>query len=181
MRIGSKQQSMQLYRAGYFGNKVVAYPLDTFLETGPHAGRWSIRYTFSGRPGGRFLLTYADMLEEAARLRQRGVPLSVAQASQAAPDEYLTIQGEVCDLPDGRRYLHGTTAKLPMRAALLQGRHFYGSAVTSILRQYLDAVSFDHLQFLLDRHPGHVVEFSAYSRRVGELGWNSLFWDVRDF
>ncbi len=50
-----------------------------------------------------------------------------------------------------------------------------------LVRHYMDNASWDNLWVLLETWPDHVVEFSCFDKGVGELGWNTVFWEVRDY
>ena len=98
-----------------------------------------------------------------------------------APTSKTLFQGEVMQTHEGL-YLYYSTLALPMRYALAQQAHTTTGIITStLLRHYLDANSYDWLQYLLDAYPEHVIEFSTYSERCGTLAWNTLFWEVRNY
>lgn len=99
--------------------------------------------------------------------------------SLMAPTARTLFQGEVMQSEHSLE-LYWTNVAKPMRDALAE-RAYRDSGIiaVSLLRYYLDAPSFDWLQALLERYPGHVVEFSAYSVCCGTLGLNTIFWEVR--
>ncbi len=78
--------------------------------------------------------------------------------------------------------LHYSRKPVPLRESLTcesAARWADGLKAESILRWALDPTSYDWLQLLLDR--GEVVELSAYEIGCGVLGWNTCFWEVRDW
>ena len=75
-----------------------------------------------------------------------------------------------------------TDIKLPMRPALAQRTlHADGLMALGLLKCYLDDPSYDNMMSLLDEYPDHVVEFTAFNRAMGVLGWASCVWEVRSY
>ena len=75
-----------------------------------------------------------------------------------------------------------TDVRLPMRSALAQRTlHADGLMALGLLKCYLDDPSYDNMMNLLDEYPDHVVEFTAFSRGMGVLGWASCVWEVRRY
>jgi hypothetical protein len=68
-------------------------------------------------------------------------------------------------------------------------RHIEGIRAVLLLKQYMDVMSFEKLSDLLScqldgsneefnfKYP--IVEFACFSKPVGVLKWNTLFWEVR--
>lgn len=102
--------------------------------------------------------------------------------SGMAPTEGTLIQGEVMTTPRGL-YLYYTTVAKPMRAALAErAESVEGIIALSLLRFYLCPNSYEWLSVLLERYPGHVVEFSTYDREWGTIpGFNTVYWEVRQY
>ncbi len=89
-----------------------------------------------------------------------------------------------CEVMNSPRYLeirYAWNSGVGMRQAYDQMRSRYGLQALLILRRYLDAPSFDNLQWILETYCDSVVELSAYPMGVGVLGWNTLFWEVRNY
>ena len=59
--------------------------------------------------------------------------------------------------------------------------HLDGLRAKLKLQHYMDAVSWDWLQEIFDTFPNSVVEFSTFSCPVGHLGWNTAFWEIRNY
>lgn len=102
--------------------------------------------------------------------------------SEMAPTEATVFQGEVMQGINGLDLYYTTVAK-PMRDALRErSESVSGIIASSLLRRYLCPRSLDWLNVLLERYPGHVVEFSTYSVCWGTLpGYNTVFWEVRSY
>ena len=102
--------------------------------------------------------------------------------SAMCPTHKTVIQGEVQQRETGL-YMFYTFVKKPMRDALREeARHAHGVQVQLLLRHFLDSNSLDWLSTLLDRYPGHVVEFTTLSTCWGTLpNFNTIFWEVRNY
>jgi hypothetical protein len=100
-----------------------------------------------------------------------------------APHDKNVLQGEVQVQYDGLYLYYSTARGLPMRAALEQQPcHSFGIMARCLLQQCLCPNSYDWLQVLLERYPGHVIEFSTFSCLWGTLpGYNTVFWEVRAY
>lgn len=97
-----------------------------------------------------------------------------------APTEKTTIQGEVRLSTYGVEFRYSCLA-LPMRAALSQSQKTVtGLTAVMLLKQHLNASSYDWLIELLELYPDHIIEISAYSQEWGTIpGYNCVFWEVR--
>lgn len=49
------------------------------------------------------------------------------------------------------------------------------------MRTFMDDLSFDHAMEILRQYPDAVVEFTSFDVGVGLLGWNTIFWEVRNY
>jgi hypothetical protein len=102
--------------------------------------------------------------------------------NESAPDDVLLFQGELMHgCPEGY-YLFGSTTKLPMRQAMLQGVQYHGVRALGLLKYYCWPASYDMLMELLDKYPDAVIEFGAYGKELGELpGHNVVIWEMRNY
>lgn len=100
-------------------------------------------------------------------------------------EERLLIQGEVqqSDAWSGHCGLDLYYSKVPkpMRISLLEGgSSCSGIIAKELLGYYLCSNSYEWLNELLNRYPGHVVEFSSYEKEWGVIPrYNTVFWEVR--
>jgi hypothetical protein len=100
---------------------------------------------------------------------------------ECAPDEYRYIQGEAREVPGGLDF-YWTTYPAAMRDALrLGGTQDSPGIGYWRIRSAMDLWSWENLLGLFERYLGHTVEFSVFTRGVGVLGWNTIFWEVRDY
>jgi hypothetical protein len=106
-------------------------------------------------------------------------------ASGMAPHHCNVIQGEVQVMPSigGITLMYSTVPGLPMREALAQETQYArGIIALCHLQRFLCPSSYQWLHTLLARYPGHVVEFSTFSRNWGTLPhYNTVFWEVRNY
>lgn len=110
------------------------------------------------------------------------VPESQLYISAMAPTEKTLIQGEVCYMPGGLCLTY-TLIKKPMRDALKEKTCVARTLIAQLILDYfLDQRSLDHLIYLLEEYPDHVVEFSTYSVEWGTVpGYNTVFWEIRKY
>lgn len=100
--------------------------------------------------------------------------------SLMCPTEHTLIQGEVMQDVGGLKLFYSTVTK-PMRQALKeQSQTICGIIAVSVLKYYLCPNSWEWLNVLLDRYPGHVVEFTTLGCEWGTVpNFNTLWWEVR--
>lgn len=187
----SKSDFVRRYQAGEFGNASPTWnDCDSFLAwgqrefgTGPSRGLYHLRNRTAG--GATFYNLHWS--ECVARWLERP-DRENWYVSAMAPTESTIIQGEVvqrCFVGDGSgaglSLLYSRVRK-PMRDALAEdSQTINGIAVNYVLEGAMDSNSYEWLQTLLLRYPGHVVEFSTYSTQWGTLYplFNTVFWEVR--
>jgi hypothetical protein len=102
--------------------------------------------------------------------------------NETAPDHLLLLQGDLM-ITDKHYTLFYSQAKLPMRQALsLDGRHAFGLEALQLLKENLDPSSYEDIMELLDRYEDHIIEFSTFSRDLGDCkGRNTVIWEVRSY
>lgn len=194
MEIRSKRQFFELWEAGVLGNRTQLWrdPLKAFewgcnfasfalgrdpdipmigfreIRTGAGAGKWE------RVPWHRVFLT-----AEQWRSENRKFILD-----DGAPDEYRTLQGEVCRTIRGLESYLEVGGSLPMRPAMAAGlmKHRGYLETKVLLDRWMDPSSRDDLDALLELYPEATVEFSCFSVDVGVfLGRNTIFWEVRNY
>lgn len=181
--VDSKQDFVRRYKAGEFGNAAPTWDdIKSFLESGWDEGPVHIRNRIAGGP------TWYDVLprnvpgvwERACRFH--GCDPSSLYISAMAPTQRTMIQGELMQTPKGLEFFYSPLA-LPMREALNKSFfRTFGVGAIVLCKFYMNPVSFDWLHILLERYPGHVIEFSVYSVEWGTLpGYNTVFWEVRNY
>ena len=100
--------------------------------------------------------------------------------SAQCPEEDKLLQGEVCQSPRGLEFF-GSTSLEPMRVALTTaGFRCHGLTAHSWIKTHMCPNSWEWLQILLSRYPGHVIEFTTLRYNWGVLPrFNTLFWETR--
>ena len=175
-------------RRGEFGNTVRTWTtyesfvedFDTvwyLAELGRSEGRDRLRMR-TKVPGGAFITSVDVRSLSPERFETHYL-------SEATPDELTIIQGEFRDGDWDYRdpYFWCSEEKTHMVAAL-RGKHvgrLTGLMALATIQHHMDAESWDNFQRLRYDWPGHVIEFSVFGRPVGKLGWNTCFWECRDF
>jgi hypothetical protein len=203
MRVANKREFFELWEAGVLGNRTRlwrnpeeavkwAHQMewarsfqspsfgDEITGEWPEIGFREIRKPGSTGAGAWCKVPWWKVLDTAAEWQAAGRDFIM---DDGAPDEYRTLQGEVCRTFRGMEgYL--TMAKLPMRQAFAQNlaRHFSYLETRMALDRYMDPSSRDDLDALLERYPDAAVEFTCFSVNVGVIPYrNTLFWETRDY
>jgi len=114
------------------------------------------------------------------KLLDKGVLPNNLYFSGMAPTSKTLIQGEVIQSTEHITLFYSRHVS-PMRESLRKGGQYAESIIAlELLRYYLNPVSMDWLQFLLEAYPDHCIEFSCYSVNWGTLTrFNTVFWEVR--
>jgi hypothetical protein len=172
-QIPNKARAYELYLAGEFGNKLRTWAnVEEFRRSG-FAGEVSIRNAKIPNWKTRYRVPAAEARE---------VTVDGATFNESAPDDHLTLQGEVARTAELGLYLrYSTEPNLKMKEAMAQPKHATLLRAAAFLSVHLWPSSLDDLYELLDRFPDATVEFSAFSCAVGDcLYRNTIFWEVRD-
>jgi hypothetical protein len=136
------------------------------------------------RPVGnaRKFARYVGKLLKAKLLREEDVCVTVITD---LPEEKRTLQGEIWVEP-GQGLMLGWSGWLcnpyTCREEMRQPAgvvEMSGMVAKGLLDTFMDANSRAWADELLETYPGHVIEFSSFSRKLGLFGWNTLFWEVR--
>jgi hypothetical protein len=194
MKVKSKFIFFEMWEAGVLGNRTQLWrnPDDAYqwgYETALAHGFRDLRYPKIGfreiRTGagqGKWQKVSWPLVPYTAETwRKEGRKFIL---DDGAPDQFRTLQGELCRTYRGLEGYLDTVGKLPMRPAMAAGhmRHCTGAMVNALLDRFMDASSRDDLRDLLDLYPDATIEFSSFSRDVGILpGRNTLFWETRDY
>lgn len=178
-----KQSFFQLYQWGRLGNTLRTWdrlddcPSDILLMA-RHMGALGGGVCISN-------LYREQMRRKAARL---GLDLTKIRFNECAPDAHATLQGEVYEGPRGLELFayereHQHAGKVwRMRDVLPRATQHHGMTAQHLLLRHLSPASYDDVRELLALFQGHVVEFAAYSRKVGwSIGRNTIIWEVRLF
>ena len=114
--------------------------------------------------------------------KQKGANPSLITLNESAPDVELILQGEVMRSTDYLT-LRYSRMKTAMRIALaLSSHHAVGINAVNIIKSAMDPASWDDLQEIFDQYEDAVVEFSTWSRDVGNCAFrNTVLWEVRNY
>lgn len=129
----------------------------------------------------RYRLSFPEMVRHCRHLRRLGFSEEDFLLDESAPDHRVTLQAEVMNSDRFLEMRYALHSGVGMRQAYGRMKHVHGAVVPVILKTYLDANSWDNLQEILATYRDSVVELSAYDVSVGQLGWNSICWECRNF
>ncbi len=171
--LDTKAKMYKLYDRNRFGNRLRVLSMPQYFQAvlANSIGPVALRVKTPGRPG-HYHLSWEEVLEHYDE--------RFHSISEQAPDDDLTIQGEIQRDARGWYLYYTTMPGYTMKAGLpLFGRHARGLRALSLIRTYLDPAAYDDMMELFDTWPDAVVEFSCYTKAVGWANQNTIFWEVR--
>jgi len=175
--VKTKRDFVRRYQNHEFGNRAPTWDTIEEFKKSDCKGLVHIR---NRNAGG---ITFYDLTREEAIRRWSILEPKEFYISLMAPTKKTILQGELTiSDSEGLTGLVTTVAK-PMRIALAEkATQVRGVFVNALLRTMLCPNSYDWTMTLLDRYPGHVIEFTTFSCDWGTLpGFNTVWWEVRDF
>lgn len=187
MRIPSKTCFFSLWEAGVLGNRTRLWrdPRLAFVEGFGHLGLMDIGFRELRRPGtagaGAWCKaqygTFWDTVHEWQKAGRNFI------MDDGAPDQYRTLQGEVCRTHEGMVGFLSLGSKLPMRPDMAAGnmKHYSYAATLRLLEIYMDPPSRDDLDMIFELFPDAAIEFTCFTVKCGVFKRNTLFWEVRNY
>lgn len=178
MQINSKREFFQKWKAGLLGNATRLWwdPKDAWASDAQEFG-------FREHRAGGGTWERVPRVHFWETVRNWNVARRTYTMDDVCPDQYQTIQGEVCRTFRGLEGYIGAS-QLPMRKAMAAGILKSRSPATThyLVDRYMDPASRDDLDALLDLFPDATVEFTCFSVDVGNIpNRNTLFWEVRNY
>lgn len=187
MKIPSKTQFFSLWEAGVLGNRTRIWrdPHQAFIEGFGHLRLNSIGFREIRRPGtvGAGAWTkayYHDFWQIVQEWHKAGRNFIM---DDGAPDQYRTLQGELCRTYEGMKGYLSVGSKLPMRPDMAAGnmRDYSYLATLSLLNRYMDPSSRDDVDILFELYPDAAIEFTCFTVPCGIFRRNTIFWETRDY
>lgn len=180
--INNKKQMYALYEGGAFGNKLRTWDSLQDYYKSTYYGTVSMRY--KGKSGGGWTAYNVERIAVNSiveKWENEGADVNLIVLNESAPDDRLTIQGEVMRDFTGL-YVFWSDLKTKMRIAMQQGKEAKGLAAKFLLQKHLTPASYDDIMDLLDMYPDSVIEFSAYQMCLGDKrGRNAVIWECRNY
>ena len=179
--VTTKRQFVRMYNAGLFGNRAPTWSTLAEFQASDYKGLIHIRNRVAGAQTWYNIKSH-NVTRKWVEIVNKGTPANDLYLSSMAPHHLGLVQGEV---QQSTRHLDLTycSAQLPMREALAKETKTANGVVASqILSHYMDPCSYDWLQVLLTRYPGHVIEFSIFDCFWGTVPRrNTVWWEVRAY
>lgn len=142
---------------------------------------WGTRVLAASDPDAvRYNLTGKQALRWASQLAKR-YPADAVTVWAMAPDDRLTLQGEVTTSHTGLVLMYNTRRGANLREAMRHPEMACGLQAEMLIRGRLDDPAQDYVRTVLEQWPDAVVEFTAYDHRLGYLRWNTIIWEVRRY
>ncbi len=181
MLVRTKRDYYRRWLDNEFGNRLQCWNSweevpDTFI------GRIGIRNRVAGSPFCCYDLTIDQVPGMIQEFLSRGCLYSDMTFGEAAPDQNITFQCEVIRSTDFYS-MHYSLHKSQMRTALrLAGQYAEGLLAQQLMKHFCDYDSYEHIMALFERYQNHALEFSCYSKFVGNVPRrNTLIWEVRHY
>ena len=179
--IDSKEKNFDAYKKGLFGNKLRTwYGLYDFNNS-DYSGYVTLRY--SGDVGASNYTAYnvLKVNDKVNEFIKNGADPKLIIINESAPDERLTIQGEITKDANGYNLFY-SLQKGKMRDCLQNGIQVFGLKAKLILQHYLFQNSFNDIMELIELYPEHIIEFSTYEMKLGDCkNRNTVIWEVRKY
>lgn len=178
--VNSKEDFIVRYLHGEFGNRPKTWlDLESFKGEATPNKLYHVRIAIKGYPKTFYNVPYENVEKvwnEATNL----VGKDKLYISEMGPEDKKVFQGEIVQSPT--LFLKYNLLAMPMREAF-EREVFYATGLNAklLIRRYFDINSYEWLEYLLENYPNHVVEFSTYAVCWGTLGWNTVFWEVRNY
>ncbi len=182
--VNSKHENHRLLMQGEYGNTIQNWMDIEEVRQSGFKGQVGLR---SWTPGFRtvYHIDQHDM-EKTLREAKWSYPRHEFYWSGMTPDDHLRLQGEFIDGMRNGSYVHRSltysTIQKPMKIAFMQEtKHVDGIAAEIIIRNAMDDQSHEKFMELRERYSNAAIEFSCWDIPMGTLGWNTVFWEVRDY
>lgn len=182
MTIGNKRQMYAMFEAGEFGNKTRSWAVVDDYLANDFPGLVALRYM--ERPGGPCIygLKREAIPEYIESWIKQGCKREYIHISETLDPNNIRLAGEVQRTENYLDLHYYDKPGHHMRNGLrYYGKNTSGLMALGLLHKYMDAPSSDQLHHLLDTYSGHVVEFTCCESSVGELRYNTIFWEVRAY
>jgi len=181
-----KLDSYDLLRKGLLGNTLRTWSSFNDLITDPEfegdVGALRLKSTPGVRPPDYCVpLRLSALAVLAQEWNGLGIPSSLIVFCETDSTYRSTIKGEVYLNQGGvslrYSFLQGFLNDVLKEQSLLAE----GLKAQMILKTYMDHPSYENLMHLLDTYEDGIVEFTCYDQIVGDLGWNTVFWELRNY
>lgn len=187
-RIKTRAESAALLSAGEFGNRARDWPsLEHYLADPTRPAIAALRMW--SRPGEQLPkycmgCTEPELIELWETWRMLGIDMrqvKVYTLTNGQEGGRIVLQGEV-SRERGPLWLRASRSQRVMRYAWEEDQiNLFGLQAHLAIKHAMDAPSWENLWSLFDRWPGATVEFSCFEETLGTHGWNTIFWEVRNY
>jgi Mg2+ and Co2+ transporter CorA len=187
--VDKKDRFYELQRLHQTGNFYPQWSYEDLLKSG-YKGMVSVRDLTSGRSDNSRAIYRILISEVPDHLREPDIGVVFIPSHS---NKHITFQGEYsenCEFSarGSAAELRYTFVKKPMLVAFEEeSLRATGLKARLLLRHYMDSNSLEMLYELIDRHTDFsntlvpTVEFQCYDIAVGIFGWNTIFWEVRNY
>ena len=183
MDILSKAKAYEIYKYGMLFNRLRIWDSYEEIKKSGYKGTVSVRYKGGSRGTGFYAynVPISDIQNLIKTWLSKGAKKELITFNESAPDNFLTIQGELMETSRDLNLFYSQEKK-KMNIALKNGKTVQGMQARFMLKQFLNCISYDEIMNLLKLFPYHVIEFSAYDVNLGILpNRNTIIWEIRKY
>lgn len=176
-QIDNKPLAVELFRQGYFGNRMRNWTSVANYLLSDHQGLSVLRSRRVGFPTVYDVERSEFVQVVATQTREGDCQIEDLYVNEAIPSKDVVLNAEAA-WADGQPYCFYSTAPDHMKPALYSsGEHAFGYKALSLWREVRES----SVEEWLERFPDHIVEFTVCSCPIGDLGWRSIIWEVRRY
>jgi hypothetical protein len=185
----TKRKNYELCHAGAYGNRVLQWASIEEWKASGYDKPVAMRVALQAGGGPKAFHVPPDVVEYRARLWEKmGIPRERIRLSEMV-DGVRLLQGHYLNdvyVQDGEArwgYFRFTmkTGAMPL-AFMEEDRNIWGLRADLLIRSVMTPSSYSDWRELLDRYPGHVLEFSVWESCLGDIpGRNAVVWEIRRY
>jgi hypothetical protein len=185
----TKRKNYELCHAGAYGNRILQWASIEEWKASGYDKPVAMRVALQAGGGPKAFHVSQNMVEcQAKSWGYKGIPRECIRLGEMV-DGVRLLQGHYLNdvyVQDGEArwgYLRFTmkTGAMPIAFAS-DDRSIWGLQADLTIREAMTPSSYSDWKELLDRYPGHVLEFSVWESCLGDIpGRNAVVWEIRRY
>jgi hypothetical protein len=185
----TKRKNYELCQAGAYGNRILQWNSIEEWRASGYDKPVAMRVALQAGGGPKAFHVPPNVVDvQVLKWEIAGIPRECVRLSEMV-DGLRLLQGHYFNdvyVQDGETrwgYFRFTmrTGAMPLAMAK-EERSVYGLRADLLIRNAMTPSSYEDWKVLLDRYPGHVLEFSVWESCLGDTpGRNAVVWEVRRY
>ena len=183
--IYTKKRFYEMFQRGVFGNRGPSWESLDEMFSDPYYTNNKPKVAIRTKVASghcRYNIPYSTVRKVWKTFLAQGYKPETMQLSEMCPYDPVRIQVYVCQSTN-HYDMQYSYLRVPMRKAMEKGQqNATGLEAKRLLKTYMCDNSYAWLQELFDNFPNCVVEFTTFGIQWGVCpGYNTVFWEVRNF